>query len=101
MCRRKSISGNWKTNLGSSLLEQREVTDRWRMWVDAVSQMFGGLDICAIEAVVSKEGHEYIIEVLFSFFTINKALIKCFKNKHLMLYKLPIIRKRNYRHIII
>ena len=28
-----------------------------------VSEMFGGLSICSLEAVVSKEGKEYIIEV--------------------------------------
>jgi hypothetical protein len=72
--RRKSISGNWKTNLGSSLLEQQEVTHKWRMWVDAVSQLFGGLDVCAVEAVVSKDGSEYIIEVSSSFFESNTVL---------------------------
>ncbi|CAF4976058.1 unnamed protein product, partial [Rotaria socialis] len=35
----------------------------YRLWVDEVSQLFGGLDICAIEIVQSKDGKEYIVQV--------------------------------------
>ena len=45
------------------MLEETAVTDKYRLWIDEVSKMFGGLDICAIEAIVSKSGQEYIIEV--------------------------------------
>jgi len=60
---RKSLSGNWKTNIGQSILEEIPVTEKHKIWIDAVSEMFGGLGICSLEAVVGKDGKENIIEV--------------------------------------
>ncbi|CAF4062227.1 unnamed protein product, partial [Rotaria sordida] len=60
---RKSLSGNWKANIGSSIVKQIAMTDRYHLWIDEVSQLFGGLDICAIEVIKSISGKEYIIEI--------------------------------------
>merc|ERR1719330_1739482 len=62
--RRHSVCGNWKTNTGTSVMEEEECLERWRLWADAAAEMFGGLDILTVDAIVEEEtGKEFIMEV--------------------------------------
>jgi hypothetical protein len=45
------------------MLEETEVLERYKFWLDSVAELFGGLDILALEVVVSKDGIEHIIGV--------------------------------------
>ncbi|KAH9419387.1 Asparaginyl-tRNA synthetase, cytoplasmic (Asparagine--tRNA ligase) (AsnRS), partial [Dermatophagoides pteronyssinus] len=60
---RKSVSGNWKANVGSALLEQISFNDRYKKWIDNVSDSFGCLDICSLEGIIDKDGKEFIVKV--------------------------------------
>eukprot|EP01095_Lingulamoeba_sp_RSL-Kostka_P011125 TRINITY_DN4157_c0_g1_i1.p1 TRINITY_DN4157_c0_g1~~TRINITY_DN4157_c0_g1_i1.p1 ORF type:complete len:384 (-),score=103.56 TRINITY_DN4157_c0_g1_i1:24-1175(-) len=65
--KRYSISGNWKTNTGTSIAEDVELTDKYKFWIDEASKMYGGLDILAVDAIHTTDefdnGQEYILEV--------------------------------------
>merc|ERR1712146_810897 len=62
--RRSALSGEWKTNTGTSHLEHVAVEDRWKVWADKAADMFGGLDILTVDAIVEEgTGKEYIMEV--------------------------------------
>lgn len=62
--RRIGISGEWKTNTGTSVMDEVDITDRWRLWADEASKMFGGLDILTVDAIVEEDtGREFILEV--------------------------------------
>lgn len=68
---RRSITGNWKVNNGSSMLEQIQMNERYKFWVDEVSKIFGGLEICAVQVIVSLDQEkEYIIDVADSCLTL-------------------------------
>lgn len=62
------VGGSWKTNTGPCLItpiaESEERFLRYREWADRVSQLFGGLDIFAIDVIVEEQtGKEFILEV--------------------------------------
>jgi glutathione synthase/RimK-type ligase-like ATP-grasp enzyme len=62
--RRVDISGEWKTNTGTSIMEEVPMEPRRSVWVDHVKSMFGGLDILTVEAIVENiTDKEYILEV--------------------------------------
>lgn len=60
---RKSLSGNWKTNIGEVQIEEVPVQEKYKKWIDEASSMFGGLELCSLEAIVDAAGREFIIEV--------------------------------------
>lgn len=62
--KRTSMSGEWKTNTGTSVCEEIELTPKYQRWADEASNMFGGLDICTVDAIhEASTGKEYILEV--------------------------------------
>nr|XP_032288902.1 synapsin isoform X1 [Drosophila virilis] len=67
---RKSITGNWKTNQGSAMLEQITLTEKYKTWVDEISELFGGMEVCGVSVVVGKDGREYIISACDSTFAL-------------------------------
>jgi len=58
----KRVSMNWKGNVGNmSMIEDYELTDEFKRWIEESSQVFGGLDICGLDFVHSKTDNKYYI----------------------------------------
>jgi synapsin len=49
--------------MGTSMLEQIPMNNKYKIWIDEVSKLFGGLDIFSIEIVVGQDSKEYIIDI--------------------------------------
>ncbi|KAK6748629.1 hypothetical protein RB195_001319 [Necator americanus] len=60
---RRGISKNWKSNVGSSVLEQIHTTDRHKQYLHAICEHVGRMSICSIDILVSKEGREYVHDI--------------------------------------
>uniref|UniRef100_A0A7S3BPE7 ATP-grasp domain-containing protein n=1 Tax=Haptolina ericina TaxID=156174 RepID=A0A7S3BPE7_9EUKA len=62
--RRSDVSGEWKTNTGTAIMEELDCEPRWRAWADAAAGIFGGLEILTVDAIIEEgSGKELIIEV--------------------------------------
>ena len=51
---RVSVSGDWKTQTGSAMIEPVEMQDRYRQWTEAAATMFGAdgrMDILAVDVL--------------------------------------------------
>eukprot|EP00658_Telonema_sp_P-2_P046138 TRINITY_DN3424_c0_g1_i7.p1 TRINITY_DN3424_c0_g1~~TRINITY_DN3424_c0_g1_i7.p1 ORF type:complete len:265 (-),score=48.62 TRINITY_DN3424_c0_g1_i7:299-1093(-) len=61
--KRQSVSGEWKTNTGTSTVSPIEMSERYKLWADEASGLFGGMDIVSVDAVRTTEGQEFILEI--------------------------------------
>jgi len=61
--KRMAMGNNWKTNTGTSVMEEVEVSPLYKFWADEAGKMFGGLDIFAVDAIHTTDGKEFILEV--------------------------------------
>lgn len=60
----KRRSQNWKGNVGNTaVVEETELKSHWKEWIIWISEEFGGLDICAMDVLVTQDGAEYILEI--------------------------------------
>ncbi|EYB89576.1 hypothetical protein Y032_0230g2967 [Ancylostoma ceylanicum] len=60
---RRGISKNWKSNVGSSVLEQIPTNERHRQYLHAICEHVGRMSICSIDILVSKDGREYVHDI--------------------------------------
>ncbi|OHS93951.1 synapsin IIa [Tritrichomonas foetus] len=60
----KRYSQNWKVNFGMPcIMEDMDIQPQHKRWVDLIRKEYPDLEIFAIDAIVDKDGKEYILEV--------------------------------------
>ncbi|KAH3746107.1 synapsin 2A [Pelomyxa schiedti] len=57
------VSSHWKGNVGEAEVNDVEVTDEYRFWVEEASKVWGGLDILSIDALKHPDGKHTILEM--------------------------------------
>ena len=50
-------------NWGNLAFNDHAIEPRYKLWMDKVSELFGGLDMFALDVMHGKDGKEWIIEV--------------------------------------
>ncbi|CAI5448676.1 unnamed protein product [Caenorhabditis angaria] len=60
---RRGICKHWKSNVGSSVLEQINTNERHKKYIQAIIDHVGNMQICSIDILVSKEGREFVHDV--------------------------------------
>jgi len=61
--KRVGLSGDWKTNTCTAIMDEIQCLDRYKLWADEAAKMFGGLDILTVDAIIQESGEELILEV--------------------------------------
>ncbi len=56
-------SSNWKTNVGTSVLEEVPIKPHWKRWADLASTACGGMQILTVDAMHLADGSEIITEI--------------------------------------
>ncbi len=62
--KRNSTSGNWKGNVGTSIIEEVEVTSKMKNWCEWVVAAFPqGMEIVTLDFIRDEKGNDFILEV--------------------------------------
>uniref|UniRef100_A0A0X3PGP7 Synapsin n=1 Tax=Schistocephalus solidus TaxID=70667 RepID=A0A0X3PGP7_SCHSO len=67
---RKPMVNSSLSSPGSTILEKIPLTSKFAMWINEVSSLFGGLDMCSIKVVQDTNGEYFIQDVFGSEFTL-------------------------------
>ena len=55
--------GNWKSQFGGADIQDMPLTPQFRSWVDACAELFGGMDLLALDGLCDTNGNMHIIEM--------------------------------------
>jgi len=61
---KKVFTGSgWKSQFGGADLQEIPLTEEYKLWVDECAKIYGGMDLLAVDALHSKDGKDYILEL--------------------------------------
>jgi len=62
-CFRRNSSTSWKNQEGNVIFEDHPWNQSYELWVDECRQMFGGMDMFALDVLHTAEGLDFILEI--------------------------------------